>query len=168
MKKGLKTMLVVSSCMLAMSTNVCAAEPVDGQIIDGSMLTHETQSTVSEIFDWNFESMDEIAPFGSYYALGSCGISKESSNSVYFTATTECYEKCPTVKVEVTLQKLKNSTWTYVTSRSKTESNSYDATVEDTIRVDSGYYYRVVSFHSATKNGKTETGSATGRSIYVG
>ena len=65
MKKGLKTMLVVSSCMLAMSTNVCAAEPVDGQIIDGSMLTHETQSTVSEIFDWNFESMDEIAPFGS-------------------------------------------------------------------------------------------------------
>ena len=76
--------------------------------------------------------------------------------------------KCSTVKVEVTLQKLENSTWKYVTSRSNTESNSYDATVEDTVRVNSGYYYRTISTHSATKNGKTESGSVTGKSIYVG
>lgn len=168
MKKTLKAVLVVSSCMLMMSANVYAAEPVDGQIVDGSILTHDEQGSTTEIFDWNFENSNGIMPFGSYYALGSCGISKESSNSVYITATTECYEKCNTVKAEVTLQKLVNSTWTYVTSRSHTEKNAYSSTVEDTINVQSGYYYRTISTHSATKNGKTESGSVTGKSIYVG
>ena len=168
MRKALRDIALVSCCALTMSINTFAAEPVDGQIIDGSVLTHETQNETMELFDWNFESSDGIMPFGSYYAAGSCGIAKESSNSVYITATTECYVKCSTVIVEVTLQKLENSTWKYVTSRSNTESNSYDATVEDTVRVNSGYYYRTISTHSATKNGKTESGSVTGKSIYVG
>lgn len=168
MKKALKAIAIISSLMLVMSSNAYAAEPADGQIIDGSVLTHEIQDETTELFNWNFEESDGIMPFGSYYAAGSCGISKESSSSVYITATTDCYVKCSTVKVEVTLQKLENSTWKYVASRSNTERNAYDAMVEDTIRVASGYYYRVISTHSATKNGVTETGSVTGRSIYVG
>ena len=50
----------------------------------------------------------------------------------------------------------------------KQEKNKSSITVSDTISVKSGYYYRVISFHSATKNGKTETGSATSLSLYVG
>ena len=52
--------------------------------------------------------------------------------------------------------------------RNKTGKNKSSITVSDTISVKSGYYYRVISFHSATKNGKTETGSATSLSLYVG
>ena len=55
-----------------------------------------------------------------------------------------------------------------MTSRDKIRKNVGSVTVSDTVRVKSGYYYRVVSFHSATKNGKTEVGSATSESLYVG
>lgn len=168
MKEALKFALALSVGMLAISANVYASEPFDGQIIDGSLLTHDDQNQMSEIFEWQFDDENEIMPLGEYYAVGSCGISKESSSSVYISATTECHVKCNTVKAEITLQKLYNSTWTYVTSRSKTETNAYDATVESTINVTPGYYYRVISSHSATKNGKTESGSVTGKSIYVG
>ena len=95
-------------------------------------------------------------------------LSKVSSKSVYITATTDCYEKCDEVEAEVNLQRLEGNTWAYVTSRSKTGSNVGSVKVSDTVRVKSGYYYRVVSFHSATKNGKTEVGSASSLSLYVG
>lgn len=168
MRKILKSALVVSACALLMSVNAYATEPVEGQIIDGSVLTHEEQTEITELFNWNFNDLDGVVPFGNYYAAGSCGIAKQSSSSAYFTATTECHVKCNTVKVEVTLQRLENSTWNYVTSRSNTASNAYKATVSDTVTVKSGYYYRVISTHSATKNGTTETGAVTGKSIYIG
>ena len=74
------------------------------------------------------------------------GISKVSSKSVYITATTDCYEKCDTVVAEVNLQRLEGNTWAYVTTRSKTGSNTGSVKVSDTVSVKSGYYYRVVSF----------------------
>ena len=83
-------------------------------------------------------------------------------------ATTDCYEKCDEVEAEVNLQRLEGSTWAYVTSRDKIRKNVGSVTVSDTITVKSGYYYRVVSFHSATKNGKTEVGSASSHSLYIG
>lgn len=168
MRKALRTALVVSTCVFVMSVNAYATEPVDGQVIEGSVLTHEEQIEITELFDWNFNESNEIMPFGDYYAAGSCGITKQSSSSAYIKATTECHEKCNTVKAEVTLQRLENSTWNYVTSRSNTTSNAYKATVSDTVTVKSGYYYRVISTHSATKNGKTETGAVTGPSVYIG
>ena len=69
---------------------------------------------------------------------------------------------------EVNLQRLEGNTWAYVTTRSKTGNNTGSVKVSDTVRVKSGYYYRVVSFHSATKNGKREVGSATSESLYIG
>ena len=100
--------------------------------------------------------------------MGHAGISKVSSKSAYITATTNCHQNCDTVEAEVNLQRLEGNTWAYVTSRSKTGSNVGSVKVSDTVRVKSGYYYRVVSFHSATKNGKTEVGSATSESLYIG
>ena len=167
MRNALKGALAVSVCVLAMSVNTYAAEPADGQVIDGSVLTHEVQSETTQLFDWNFNVSGGIVPFGDYYAAGSCGIVKEGSSSVYIKATTECHEKCDTVKAQVTLQRMENSTWCYVTSRSDTESNAYKAIASDTVNIKSGYYYRVVSTHSATKNGTTETGSVTSDSVYI-
>ena len=138
-------------------------------MVDGSLLTHEDSAEVTELFEWRFDNPEsEVAPLGTYYATGHAGISKQSSKSVYVTATTDCYEKCDEVEAEVNLQRLEGSTWAYVTSRDKIRKNVGSVTVSDTVRVKSGYYYRVVSFHSATKNGKTEVGSATSESLYVG
>lgn len=171
MKKVLKAMVAATACacMLTVPLNIHAAEPTDGLVVDGSLLTHEDSAEVTELFEWRFDNPEsEVAPLGTYYATGHAGISKQSSKSVYVTATTDCYEKCDEVEAEVNLQRLEGSTWAYVTSRDKIRKNVGSVTVSDTVRVKSGYYYRVVSFHSATKNGKTEVGSATSESLYVG
>ena len=171
MKKVLKAMVAATACacMLTVPLNIHAAEPTDGLVVDGSLLTHEDSAEVTELFEWRFDNPEsEVAPLGTYYATGHAGISKQSSKAVYVTATTDCYEKCDEVEAEVNLQRLEGSTWAYVTSRDKIRKNVGSVTVSDTVRVKSGYYYRVVSFHSATKNGKTEVGSATSESLYVG
>ena len=169
MKRAFKTMLAVSACMLVMPLSVHAAQPVDGQVIDGSLLTHNESVETSEVFDWDFPDQEsEVAPLGVYYALGTAGIAKKSSTSAYITATTTCYKTCASVTAEVNLQRLDGSTWKYVTERSNTEKNTDYVDVRATVSVKKGYYYRVVSFHSATKNGKTETGSATSESLYIG
>ena len=171
MKKVLKAMVAATACacMLTVPLNIHAAEPKDCLVVDGSLLTHEDSAEVTELFEWRFDNPEsEVAPLGTYYATGHAGISKQSSKSVYVTATTDCYEKCDEVEAEVNLQRLEGSTWAYVTSRDKIRKNVGSVTVSDTISVKSGYYYRVVSFHSATKNGKTEVGSATSESLYVG
>ena len=161
MKKALKAMLAATACacVLTMPLSIYAAEPMDGLVVDGSLLTHNDSAETTELFEWKFDNSEsEVAPLGTYYATGHAGISKQSSKSVYVTATTDCYEKCDEVEAEVNLQRLEGSTWAYVGS----------VTVSETITVKSGYYYRVVSFHSATKNGKTEVGSASSHSLYIG
>lgn len=169
MIKILKSVLMVSVCTLIMSNNLNAAEPEQRVIPDNCITSQEPQeSEVTEVFEWNFNDEDGIMPYGTYFAFGRAGIAKESSSSVYISGSTSCYENCATVKVNITLQKLKNGSWRYVTERSNTEYNTAFSSVSDTISVESGYYYRVVSVHSATKNGKTETGAATSSNIYVG
>lgn len=171
MKKALKAMLAATACacVLTMPLSIYAAEPMDGLVVDGSLLTHNDSAETTELFEWKFDNSEsEVAPLGTYYATGHAGISKQSSKSVYVTATTDCYEKCDEVEAEVNLQRLEGSTWAYVTSRDKIRKNVGSVTVSDTITVKSGYYYRVVSFHSATKNGKTEVGSASSHSLYIG
>lgn len=168
MKRKFRAAVLAIIGAAAMSLNVYAAEPVDGQVIDGSVLTHEESVEAKSVFDWNFEEENEIVPFGAFYSSGRCGMSKESSTSVYITAATNCYSTCNSVNAEVTLQKLSGGRWHYVTSRSKTKSNTDYVKVSDTVSVSSGYYYRVTSTHSATKNGKTESGAATSNSLYVG
>lgn len=171
MKKALKAMLAVTACacMLTVPLNIHAAEPTDGLVVDGSLLTHNDSAETTELFEWKFDNPEsEVAPLGTYYATGHAGISKQSSKSVYVTATTDCYEKCDTVTADVNLQRLEGNTWAYVTTRSKTGKNMGSVTVSDTITVKSGYYYRVVSVHSATKNGKREVGSASSHSLYIG
>lgn len=170
-KKALKAMLAATACacMLTMPLSIHAAEPTDGLVIDGSLLTHEDSAETTELFEWRFDNPEsEVSTIGTYYAMGHAGISKVSSKSAYITATTNCHQNCDTVEAEVNLQRLEGNTWAYVTSRSKTGSNVGSVKVSDTVRVKSGYYYRVVSFHSATKNGKTEVGSATSESLYIG
>lgn len=169
MRRALKTMLAVSACMLVMPLSAYAAQPVNGQVLDSSVVVNDDNVEVTELFKWNFDDpTSEVMPLGDYYAMGSAGISKQSSTSAHISATTNCYVKCNSVTAEVNLQRLEGSTWQYVTAKSKTGKNTSVVTVSDTIKVKKGYYYRVVSFHSATKNGKTERGNAISESLYIG
>lgn len=167
MKSALRAVIALSVSMLVIPVSVNAEESKNSLFPDNNVFSQDEKSEVTEIFDWHFGEDNEIMPYGTYFAYGRCGIAKKSSTSVYITGDTECYKQCSNVKVTVTLQKLKNGTWCYVTERSNTEYNSYSSLVNDTIGVSSGYYYRVVSTHSATKNGVTEVGSGATDSIYI-
>lgn len=104
MKKAFKAMLAATACacVLTMPLSIHAAEPTDGLVVDGSLLTHDDSAEVTELFEWRFENSEsEVAPLGTYYAKGHAGISKVSSKSVYITATTDCYEKCDEVEAVV-------------------------------------------------------------------
>lgn len=167
MRKRNKVVLMALAGMMLLSVNSQTAAAQKAMVLDSSVATEETSSEVMECFDWNFGEESEIEPFGVYYAAGTAGIAKESSKKAYIYASTDCYETCTTVKATATLQQLKNGIWNDVTSKSKTASNAGYVTVTGTVTVSSGYYYRVVSTHSAKKNGKTETGSAITKSLYI-
>lgn len=151
---------------LSISVNVCAAATGEGSVLDGSVSAEE-ENQVTKLFDWDFGTFDEIMPLGDYYALGYCGITQNGTHSVYINAFTDCYVRCDTVKATATLQKYKNGAWRYVTERSNTGYNTNTITARDTIGVLGGYTYRVVSSHSATKNGRTETDTIIGKTVYV-
>ena len=168
MKRRNRAAVLGLAGILLAAGSVQTAKAQDALVLDNSVQIEETSSEVTEIFDWNFEETDEIAPLGEYYCSGTAKISKRSSTSVYIAGETRCYEVCPTVTAKATLQQLKNSTWVNVATRSKTGSNVHTLIVGDTISVSSGYYYRVVSEHSATKNGKTESEKVPTGSLYVG
>ena len=58
-------------------------------VVDGSYLPIMTVRETTELFEWKFDNSEsEVAPLGTYYATGHAGISKQSSKSVYVTATT--------------------------------------------------------------------------------
>ena len=88
MKRAFKAMVAATAfaCMLTMPLSIHAAEPTDGLVVDGSLLTHNDSADVTELFEWRFDNPEsEVAPLGTYYATGHAGISKQSSKSVYVT-----------------------------------------------------------------------------------
>lgn len=77
MKKVLKAMVAATACacMLTVPLSIHAAEPMDGLVVDGSLLTHNDSADVTELFEWRFDNPEsEVAPLGTYYATGHAGI----------------------------------------------------------------------------------------------
>ena len=90
MRKTLKTMLAVSACMLVMPLGAYAEQPANAPVINSSVVSNDDSTEVTELFKWNFDDpASEVAPIGDYYAMGSAGISKQSSTSAYITAATD-------------------------------------------------------------------------------
>ena len=65
MKKALKAMLAATACacVLTMPLSIYAAEPMDGLVVDGSLLTHNDSAETTELFEWKFDNSEsEVAP----------------------------------------------------------------------------------------------------------
>ena len=65
MKKVLKAMVAATACacMLTVPLSIHAAEPTDGLVVDGSLLTHNDSADVTELFEWRFDNPEsEVAP----------------------------------------------------------------------------------------------------------
>lgn len=170
MRKIIKTVLLtaVTSLTLAM-TALAAPGPLDGVMIDGSLLSSDERSESEEIFEWNLPDEKEgITPFGVYYASGTSSIGKSGSSTVYIAGTTDCYKTCDTVKVKLILQRLSGGTWTYVAERTYIAYDTDFCAGSTYMAVKSGYYYRVKATHTAIEGSKTESGSSTTGGTYIG
>ncbi|MCG8482192.1 MAG: DUF6147 family protein [Clostridia bacterium] len=87
-----------------------------------------------------------------------CGslIQNLGNGDVYIQGYTQSFNKVDTIKVKVYLQKLTITGWTNVDSWTKTETNDDYAEKYLVENVETGYYYRVRSYHTVIDNGVTE------------
>lgn len=101
---------------------------------------------------------------GVYLAEGNSSISKVSMYKINATGVTTAAKKC-NVSVTVKVEKyLEDRGWVYYTSWQTSNSNAYTAAISKTLTVDLGYFYRVISTHTAG----TDTSSSATNAIWMG
>ena len=152
-------------CVGLISTTAFAAED---NIIEGSMLTHESSAQDTKLFFNMNPSMDpSISLYGDYLASGTVSITDKGNGVVYVSGITNCLSVCDSVRVNVYLQRLVNGSWQTVASRSHTSNNTPYTSYGISLAVRKGYYYRVTGSHSVTHNGRTESTSTATDAIYI-
>lgn len=165
-KKMLSIILCFIMCISLFSTVSFAAE--EGDIVDGSLLTHEqsAQDRKPLVPEGSYND-SEISTYGNHLATGMVRIVNEGNGVVYISGETDCYSICDSVSVNIYLERLVNGSWQTVSSRSHTSTNTHFTSYGISLAVKKGYYYRVTGSHSATKNGKTESTSSATNGIYI-
>lgn len=167
-KKKIVSMIICCIMCISMFSMVAFAAE-DGDIIDGSMLTHDSSAQDRKpLMPENSSDDDGISLYGDYLASGAVLISNEGNGVVYISGETDCLSTCDTVRVNIYLQRLVNGSWQTVASRSHTSSNTHFTSYGISLAVKRGYYYRVTGSHSVTHNGVTESTTTATNSIYIG
>ena len=171
--KKVKTHFFIALCFIMAVTfykvNSKASGPLDGQMIDGSLLTSESQveDTKPLLPDSTDEREDGIMPFGTYLSNGTAALVNKGGGTVYIAGETYCYRVSDVVKVNLYLEQLSNGSWHTVQSRPYTAYNTYVASSGIYFAVSKGYYYRVRGYHSAQKGSTYESTSTCTNGIYI-
>lgn len=140
-----------------------AGGPLDGEVIDGSLLTSEEEAKDSRsLVTWG-----NVTPYGTYLSNGESNIVKKGSGLVYVSGGTYCYRISDTVYVKLYLEKLSNGGWTTVQTHEYTTRNSDYAYTGLNYAVAKGYYYRVRGYHYAKKGSTIESVSTCTSGIYI-
>ena len=151
-------------CMLTMSLTVFAAGPLDGQIVDGSLLTSNTSAEDSR----ELMPEGEVSTYGTYLGYGTVSITDLGGGQVQFYGDTVCVRQSDVVKANCHLQQLVNGVWSDYTTRYCTEYNTSYASAVHYATVPTGYYYRVKGTHSATKGTVVESVTTYTDGVYIG
>lgn len=166
-KKKIVGIIICLIMCISMSTMVTYAAE-DGDVVDGSLLTHEQSSQdIKPLVPQGVTNDSEMSLYGTYLTAGSVRIVDEGNGVVYISGETDCYSICNSVSVNIYLQRLVNGSWQTVASRSHTSKNTHFASYGISLAVKKGYYYRVTGTHSATSNGITESTSTATNAIYI-
>jgi hypothetical protein len=146
---------------------IFAKGPLDGQTIDGSLLTSNAEAfdTKPLIPENPFES--EISPYGTYLSNGTAGITDHENGVIYVSGETSCYRTCDSVQVNLYLERLANGSWYTVSMHPHTSYNTYFASHGLYLSVAKGYYYRVRGGHVAKKGITTETVTTCSNGIFI-
>lgn len=145
-----------------------AAGPMDGQIIDGSLLTSD-QSAFDEKPLLPEDPFEEgIMPYGTYLSNGISGITDQGGGVVYVSGHTNCYRTSDKVQVYLYLEKLSNGGWSTIRTHSNTATNTYQVSAGISYSVQKGHYYRVKGAHMAKKGSTIESCTTCTSAIYIG
>lgn len=95
------------------------------------------------------------------------GISKTSSTSIKASATTETNQKAANIGGTITVQRWKDNKWNkyYTIGFFGSDTTSYS--VSKPVTVESGYYYRLSVYHTASILGDSDAASSTTKSLFV-
>ena len=116
--------------------------------------------TISINSTWNSSDL--------YLSQGTSNLSNKGNGSATYAATTMATQIVEKVGAQAQIQRWTGSYWTTVlNSENKTMTNDQTCTVNGTVSIISGYYYRVVSTHWVSHNGRYESGVTNGFSTLM-
>ena len=134
-----------------------AAGPMDGQIIDGSLLTsNESAFDEKPLIPENpFDGNINLS--GTYLSNGISDITNKGGGLV-----------SDKVQVYLYLERLSNGGWGTIKTHSNVAYNTYKVDAGMGFAVTKGYYYRVKGTHIAKKGSTTESCTTCTSAIYIG
>ena len=165
MKKAMKLKSLLFCAMLVLTLAVNSvnvqADALDylGTTIDGSVLTNDTESI------GNYQSVAR----STYLHQGFVRITNNGNGYIGIFGGTECNVTCSTVKLNIYLERSSGPEDFY--SYKKWENVDYNTSslyLNQQVKVEKGYYYRLRGYHSCTKNGVLENGASRTDGIYIG
>lgn len=149
------------------SVNVNAAGPLDGQVIDGTLLTSESSVSDEQPLVPENPFDEGASTYGTYLSSGAVNLSDEGSGTIYMSGETYCNRTSDSVQVNLYLDRLINGSWSTYKTAYHTEYDTYYAHRGLYMAVPKGYYYRLRGGHVATTGSKTESTTTCTRSIYI-
>ena len=159
MKRRCKVVvLTLVCCMLFGAIPVAAADERLGTVVDGSLLTDDTEVAYSVL----------PKARGTYLASGSGGLSLSAYRKLYMYGDTTSYKTVDKIKVHLYLQRLENGSWVTVYNLGpKTAYNNYYVSAGQTYSVAGGHYYRVYGGHTIIHGSTTESQTSYSNGFWV-
>ncbi|MCD7833423.1 MAG: DUF6147 family protein [Lachnospiraceae bacterium] len=146
-------------CMICGTLHVSAADELLGTVVDGSLLTEETEvtTTVYPKARW------------SYLSDGTGTMTVTGTRTVRLSGSTTAWKSVDLIYVNMYLQRLVNGTWcTYYIGTRVTKYDAYFVSVTETgISVEGGYYYRAIGTHVINQDGTIESVSSYTNDIWI-
>ncbi|MCD8337392.1 MAG: DUF6147 family protein [Lachnospiraceae bacterium] len=153
------TMVMFLLCMIFGTLHVSAADELLGTVVDGSLLTEETEVTMT------------VYPKArwSYLSDGTGSMAVTGTRTVRLSGSTAAKKTVDTIYVKMYLQRLVNGTWcTYYIGTKSTKYDTYYTSITETnISVEGGYYYRAYGSHGINKDGTIESASSYTDGIWI-
>ena len=144
-----------------------ASENLEGQIIDGSLLTSDSSAFDEKPLIPISPFDEDISLYGDYLSNGISGITDRGNAIVYVSGQTNCYRTSDKVQVHLYPEKLTNSGWATVQTHSNVAYNTYKVDAGISYSVSRGYYYRVRGSHTAKKGMVIESCTTCTSAIYI-
>lgn len=166
-RKILLGLLLSGIFVIQMALPVSADE--SGLLVDGSLLTNESESTSNDPFDFQItvDDPNQPVPFTLYLFGGSAQIVDAGNGQVTMYGNTKAGAVCDTVKVDIYLQYYSNGSWVHVNNFNYTVKNTSYISRSRTVSVTKGRYYRVKCYHAITKNGVKENCTSVTNGIKI-